>query len=202
LSAYVSNPRVALLLAKVATQLAPVAASVRILELHGLPEGGDVSDWIDDGGTESDLETLADDTPLYEPSDPVRRFRFPLMRFDAIALTTAVRCIVEDLVPRESLVVCWGPPKCGKSFWIFDLVMHVARGCEYRAKAVEQGTVVYIAAEGELGIKARAHAYRQARMAETGEDPPFYLLTTRLDLVEDIDELIADIKAQLPMSSA
>jgi hypothetical protein len=35
-------------------------------------------------------------------------------------------------------------------------------------------------------------------MAETGEDPPFYLLTTRLDLVEDIDELIADIKAQLP----
>ena len=184
---------------QVAAQLAPIAASVRILKLHGLPEGGDVSDWISNGGTQSDLEDLIDDTPLYEPDDPPqRRFRFPLVRFADIALTTATRCIVEDLIPRESLVVCWGPPKCGKSFWIFDLVMHVARGCEYRGKTVEQGTVVYIAAEGELGIKARAHAYRQARMAETGEDPPFYLLTTRLDLVEDIDELIADIKAQLP----
>ena len=184
---------------QIAAQLAPIAASVRILKLHGLPEGGDVSDWISNGGTQSDLEDLIDDTPLYEPDDPPqRRFRFPLVRFTDIALTTAARCIVKDLIPRESLVVCWGPPKCGKSFWIFDLVMHVARGCEYRGKTVEQGTVVYIAAEGELGIKARAHAYRQARMAETGEDPPFYLLTTRLDLVEDIDELIADIKAQLP----
>jgi hypothetical protein len=126
---------------QIAAQLAPIAASVRILKLHGLPEGGDVSDWISNGGTQSDLEDLIDDTPLYEPDDPPqRRFRFPLVRFTDIALTTAARCIVEDLIPRESLVVCWGPPKCGKSFWIFDLVMHVARGCEYRGKTVEQGT--------------------------------------------------------------
>lgn len=185
----------------VATHLVTVAASVRVLQLSGLPEKGDISDWLDRGGTQSDFEALLEETPLCEPpSDPAddRRFRFPLVRFADIALTTSVRCIVEDLIPRESLVICWGPPKCGKSFWIFDLVMHVALGREYRGKAVECGAVVYIAAEGELGIKARAHAFQQARMAETGEDPPFYLLTTRLDLVEDIDELVGDIKAQLP----
>lgn len=124
--------------------------------------------------------------------------KFTLVRFNDIELGTASRCIVEDLIPRESLIVVWGPPKCGKSFFVFDLVMHVALGWEYRGKRVERGTVVYIAAEGELGIKARAAAFRQARIAETGADPPFYLLTTRLDLVNDIDELIADIKAQLP----
>jgi hypothetical protein len=129
---------------------------------------------------------------------PGRRYQFQLVRFNDIELTDMPRCVVEDLIPRESLVVVWGPPKCGKSFFVFDLVMHVALGREYRGKQVEQGTVVYIAAEGELGIKARAAAFRKARMAETGEDPPFYLLTTRLDLVEDIEELIADIKAQLP----
>ena len=36
---------------QIAAQLAPIAASVRILKLHGLPEGGDVSDWISNGGT-------------------------------------------------------------------------------------------------------------------------------------------------------
>jgi hypothetical protein len=132
-----------------------------------------------------------------QPQPAASRFRFPLVRFSDIELTTMTRCIVEDLIPRESLIVVWGPPKCGKSFFVFDLVMHVALRRDYRGKRVEQGTVVYIAAEGELGIKARAAAFRQARMDETGEDPPFYLLTTRLDLVEDIDALIADIKAQL-----
>jgi hypothetical protein len=121
-----------------------------------------------------------------------------LVRFDDIELGTSPRCIVEDLIPRESLVVIWGPPKCGKSFWVFDLVMHVALGWDYRGKRVEQGTVVYIAAEGELGIKARAEAFRQKRIAEDGADPPFYLLTTRLDLVADLDELSIDMKAQLP----
>jgi AAA domain len=138
-----------------------------------------------------------DADPFANPQ-PGRRYQFPLVRFNDIELTDMPRCIVEDLIPRESLVVVWGPPKCGKSFCVFDLVMHVALGRQYRGKQVEQGTVVYIAAEGELGVKARAAAFRKARMAKTGEDPPFYLLTTRLDLVQDIEELIADIKAQLP----
>jgi len=113
-------------------------------------------------------------------------------------LSTAARWVVEDLIPRESLVVFWGPPKCGKSFFVFDLVMHVALGWNYRGRRVEKGTVVYIAAEGELGIRARAEAFRQTRIAEDGADADFFLLTTRLDLVNDLDELTADINAQLP----
>ena len=34
--------------------------------------------------------------------------------------------LVKGLLPRSGLVVIWGPPKCGKSFWAFDLLMHVS----------------------------------------------------------------------------
>jgi hypothetical protein len=30
--------------------------------------------------------------------------------------------------PRVGLILVWGPPKCGKSFWTFDTVMHIALG--------------------------------------------------------------------------
>ena len=123
--------------------------------------------------------------------------RFRLVRFAAIKFQTARRYLVQGLIPSQGLVVVWGPPKCGKSFWIFDLTMHVALGWEYRGRRVQASSVVYIACEGEAGLAARKEAFQQAKIAEEGTDPPFYLLTTRLDLVGDIDELIADIDAQL-----
>ena len=46
--------------ATVARHLKPAAARVRILELPGLPEKGDVSDWIEQGGTQSDFEALVE----------------------------------------------------------------------------------------------------------------------------------------------
>jgi hypothetical protein len=40
------------------------AASVKVLELPGLPEKGDVSDWLDAGGTAEELLRLAEAAPL------------------------------------------------------------------------------------------------------------------------------------------
>lgn len=56
----------------VAGKLAGIAASIRILELPGLPPKGDVSDWLATGGTVDELERLAAATPpfLAEPPEP------------------------------------------------------------------------------------------------------------------------------------
>ena len=51
----------------VAANLAPVAARVRILELPGLKSKGDVSDWLDAGGTREELEGLAAEAPDFQP---------------------------------------------------------------------------------------------------------------------------------------
>jgi len=76
------------------------------------------------------------------------------------------------------------------------LVAHIAFGRSYRDREVGQGPVVYIACGGEHGVKTRAVAFRQARMSED-DDPPFYLMTTRLDLVADIHALTKAVRDQL-----
>jgi hypothetical protein len=47
--------------------LHPVANSVKIIRLPGLPEGGDVSDWLDAGHTKAEPEDVCYSTPDWEP---------------------------------------------------------------------------------------------------------------------------------------
>jgi len=52
---------------KVAKSLVGLAESVRVLILPGLPSKGDVSDWLDAGGTVEELFALDDATPEWTP---------------------------------------------------------------------------------------------------------------------------------------
>lgn len=54
---------------KVAKSLKGVARSVKVLELPGLPEKGDVSDWIEVGGTKDELEKIISECPSWEPKE-------------------------------------------------------------------------------------------------------------------------------------
>ena len=127
----------------------------------------------------------------------VRDPRFKLVRFDSIKLTTERRYLVKGLVPRRGLIVVWGKPKSGKSFWTFDLVMHIALGWTYRGRRVHRGPVIYCAFEGASGIQARVEAFRQRFLAEDHESVPFYLEPITLDLVREHEELIAVIRMTL-----
>ena len=60
--------------------------------------------------------------------------RFRLVPFDRITVGAERVYLVKGIIPAAGLVVVWGPPKCGKSFWTFDLVMHVALGWKYRGR--------------------------------------------------------------------
>ena len=123
--------------------------------------------------------------------------RLTLIPFAQIELSTSSRYLVKNVLPREGLIVVWGPPKCGKSFWIFDLMMHVALGQDYRGQRVEQGSVVYIAAEGAFGFRARVAAWRQRHLGDQESEIPFYLVPTRLDLITEASELIQEIDRTL-----
>ena len=57
--------------------------------------------------------------------------RFKLTRFKSVAQHIPAY-LVKGVIPSGGLTVVWGPPKCGKSFWTFDLTMNVARGIPYR----------------------------------------------------------------------
>jgi hypothetical protein len=107
--------------------------------------------------------------------------------------------LISGIIPRVGLTVVWGEWKCGKSFIVFDLAMHVALGNEYRGRRVHCWPVVYCAFEGQTGISARVEAFRQRFLAEAVDEAevPFFLQPLRLKLVTDHQHLIAAITEQL-----
>jgi hypothetical protein len=143
------------------------------------------------------IPASADAEPDHSPHVTTGRQRFTLLPFSEIKVdTTARHYLVKNLLASTGLAVIWGAPKCGKSFWAVDLGLHVALGWEYRGRRVQQATIVYAALEGQHGMPARIEAFR-TQHGLTG-DVPFYLVLSRLNLVADAKQLIADIQAQLP----
>lgn len=140
-------------------------------------------------------------TTVESDRDALDETRFKLTPFKDIVPSTGPRYLVEGLIPRIGLAVVWGPPKCGKSFWILDLALHVALGRPYRTRKVAAGIVVYIALEGEAGFRTRIAAFKREesrKEALTAEaDVPFYLIGTRLSFPADCTDLISDIRGQL-----
>jgi RecA-family ATPase len=122
--------------------------------------------------------------------------RFLLRRFNNIKASAEPRYLIKGIIPMTGLVVVWGPPKCGKSFWTFDLSMHIALDWEYRGRRVQRGEVVYLALEGGKGFEDRVAAFRKEHLAGRDDDVPFYLVTDPLNLVKDQNDLIDCIKTQ------
>ena len=103
--------------------LAPVAASVRVLELPDLPDGGDVSDWLAAGGT---VEQLAEMTRL-ESSEPEHAWPEPEDRGSATLSELGAVEYVEDLIRPGRIVVVAAEEGTGKSYAIAgELAIRVA----------------------------------------------------------------------------
>ncbi len=126
-----------------------------------------------------------------------RKGRFLLTPFADLHVSTASPQLIRGLIPRVGLTVVWGPPKSGKSFVVFDAMMHVAMDADYRGREVNCGPVVYCAFEGAEGYGKRAAAFRKHHNLNDDLDPPFYLVSARMDFVGDHPELVASIRAKL-----
>jgi len=125
-----------------------------------------------------------------------RRPRFKLVPFNELTVGSNAVYLVKGIIPKAGLVVIWGPPKCGKSYLIFTIALHVALGWEYRSRRVQQGMVVYLALEGQDGFGARAAAFRSRYLDGIGDVPDFFLIRERTDLIRDHQALIQCIATQ------
>jgi hypothetical protein len=196
---------------QIAHSLGGIAREIRIVSLSGLAIGDDVYDWIWRGGTREQLDELGDAAPKWQeggihqnpdgtmgekPEKGDTDVVFKLVSFDDLIAPSADEYNVKGLFPRRGLVLVWGPPKCGKSFWVFDVTMHVALGREYRGRKVKQGEAVYLALEGQAGFPKRRDAFRKSFLQPDQKVPLFKLCGATLDLIKDHKKLIADIKEQ------
>src|SRR5215471_6695181 len=78
--------------------------------------------------------------------------RFQLKRFGEIKPVTKPNYRIKGILPLVGLAVVWGEPKCGKSFWTFDAIMHVVLNWKYRGRKVQPGPAAYCALEGGTGF--------------------------------------------------
>jgi hypothetical protein len=148
---------------KVAEQLLPVAASVRVLELPKLPEKGDVTDWVHAGGTREQLVALRkkaqpiDDTQLGELH---RHWGIAMVgqpSENGLSLVGLDELLSRPKVPKKwmwkgrlvagAISILTSKPKVGKSTLARNLALAVARGEPFLGWPVKQGLVVYLALE-------------------------------------------------------
>lgn len=67
--------------------------------------------------------------------------------------------LVKDFFPLMAFGVIYGLSGVFKSFLAIDIICCIATGRPWNGKAVQKGAVLYIAAEGQLGISRRIRAW-------------------------------------------
>jgi AAA domain len=194
---------------KPALQLAAIQLAAQRLHPFGdaAVEARDIiSEVAQDCGLDTDeiqrhLSRGVEQAELRQPDKQQRARRFQLIPFRDLKPLPKPAYLIKGVFPRIGLIVVWGPPKCGKSFWVTDAMLHVALGWEYRSHRVARGSVVYCALEGQEGYGKRAEAFRRRHLAEVADPVPFYLVAARMNLVKEHAPLISAIKAE-PLSPA
>ncbi len=68
---------------------------------------------------------------------------------------------IKDVFPKAPLIMIYGASGSGKSFLALDIAASISRGAMWQDKAVTQGRVLYVCAEGATGFKHRIKAYQR-----------------------------------------
>ena len=128
------------------------------------------------------------DTPF-----PAPKKRIEILRMDQLK-DEAVQWLIEDLVPAKAFAAIYGKPGSFKSFVAIYLSQMIAAGQPAFGKPTAQGTCLYIAGEGQAGLKKRSDASRITHNIEPSV--PLYFIKRSLNLsstLEDMQELIKEI---------
>jgi putative DNA primase/helicase len=148
---------------------------VRRILLPGLPEKGDVSDWLNAGHPPSELLAIVKAAPPFKGHASV--VLKPKLELTSLAdllaePDDALEWLVEDRIPGGGLVLLAGKPKAGKSTLARSLAFCVAAGEPWLGHHVVCGPVWYLALEDKRS-EVRGH-FR--RMGATGSEPIWMLV--------------------------
>jgi len=130
--------------------LLPIAASVRCLELPGLPEKGDVSDWLDAGGSKPALEDLV------AAMEVLPRPALPFMTLHELVNEVEQNYaeVVAGLVWSGRSHWIYSGPGAGKTLFRIAVGMHVAAGVPFCKRPVVQGPVLLIEEDSPKAVIA------------------------------------------------
>lgn len=110
------------------------------------------------------------------------RFNF-IHNADVLADLKPTEWQIKDILVENSLYYDFGDPGSFKTFVALDRLLCVAAGIDYHGHKVKQGTVFYIAGEGQQGIGRRIAAWHVHHKTKA-RDIPFFLAKTPTQLMD------------------
>lgn len=146
------------------------------------PQGYDINDLLQAGQTDRGINLIQNAEPVwYEIEKPDQDTTdAPEAGFQFIHISDLeIRppdWLLKHLIEKDSLVVIFGDPASGKSFAGIDIACCVSTGKDFHGIAVCQGAVLYIAGEGQNGLKRRFTAW-QIRHQVSLNKHPLYIST-------------------------
>jgi putative DNA primase/helicase len=114
---------------QVAHSLSGIAASIKIIELPGLPQKGDMSDWLDAGGTVEQLNAIVESAPEFVLDKNVEQQSSSLrvVRMSDVE-PEEVEWLWCPYIPLRKLTMLDGEEGIGKSWLLCAVAGRVSRG--------------------------------------------------------------------------
>lgn len=78
--------------------------------------------------------------------------------------------LVQNLIEQATVAAVTGEPGSAKTFLLIDLALHVAAGKTWFGRKVQQGAVIYVAAEAASSVRRRAALAHRVKFLE--KQPP------------------------------
>jgi len=178
---------------QVAASLTAVGCSVKVVELPGLSEKGDVSDYLKMGGDFDTLEQIISDTRRWV-SDPGKRTRWRLDEiWESDSLMRPPNPIVPYLAWASRSTLLAAREKSGKSTLVGYVSARVSTGGDFLGEPCARGDVLIIGLEEFIGDTAR-------RLRDFDADGTRVTLVDRFagtDRLAEIRQHIVDVKPLL-----
>lgn len=133
----------------------------------------------------------------YQGDEPPGTERAPLEFFWACDVQPVLngQFIVKGVLQLGTLIVVFGEPNCGKTYWVLDIALTIAGGQPWNGRKVTRGLVMYIAGEGTDGIKNRVAASQTRGLSSRGI--PLAIINRAADLLHldgDMEGLLAAVQ--------
>jgi len=178
----------------VANSLYGIADEIVLIDLPGLPDKGDVTDFIDLGGTVDDLMSLVERAeswvPPAKPSTAASASKFVFTPLSKLLEEPPedVSFIWDLTLPSGGFSICSAKPKVGKSTLARNLAIAVATGQPFLGRETKQGKVLYLCLE-EKRSEIRNHFERMGVASDqilvhTGSTPKDAMLELAAAMAE------------------
>ena len=171
------------------------ANKIKRVDLPGLPDKGDVVDYLRTHTLEDlvaevrKVEPLTEAPQVTEGDDSLTDADgnviepFETLDQDAVWSMPPVEFLIDQLLPEKAFTMMYGSPGSGKSFLAIDMALSVANGVPWQGYETKRGAVLYIAGEGVGGFAKRWKAWSKHKGMD--KTPDMHVLPVAVNFMDE-----------------